>query len=342
MEIIEIKEHLQSFFYDTVLTIVGSGLSCAEGMPGMGLLSKQLINNLPDEISKESQIIWNKIDSDLKNGLGLEETLLKNKPDESIELAIKNITEQYMRSYEKEVIKKVVSENKKLRFSDYVKKLNISTNGTKIITTNYDRLVEFACEDVGILVDNLFKGNYISRISDSSMYSFFKDIDRIKNNIRIQYNEHVTVYKPHGCLGWYMKDGQALYSSFDLGLENLIITPGANKYRKGYDSPFDFHRTKANEAIDNASCFVIIGYGFNDDHLETHLIRKIKECIPTLIITRDISKKIINVIKKYEITAVYHYDNKYESGTIVNVKGEEVKLKDYEIWDLGNFVKEVL
>ncbi|WP_176555922.1 hypothetical protein [Bacillus cereus] len=68
---------------------------------------------------------------------------------------------------------------------------------------------------------------------------------------------------------WYWSNGKPIISAFDLNIERLIITPGANKYRNGYDTPFDIHRVKANSAIDTASKFIIIGYGFNDEHLET-------------------------------------------------------------------------
>ena len=139
-----------------------------------------------------------------------------------------------------------------------------------------------------------------------------------------------------------MYKGNVIYSSFNLGIENLIITPGVNKYRKGYDVPFDEHRNKANHAICNAEKFIIIGYGFNDDHLETHLMSRIKEEIPTLIITYSITDKVNQLIEENNVTAIYHYDNGIEDGTIVNMKGKKNILTNSKIWDLGMFIREVL
>ncbi len=168
-------------------------------------------------------------------------------------------------------------------------------------------------------------------------------VDKLRGRTnKLKFREHITIYKPHGCLGWYMYGDNVIYSSFNLGIENLIITPGANKYRKGYDEPFDVHRNKANEAICNAERFIIIGYGFNDDHLETHLISKIKSGVPALIITHSITEKVNKLIKENNVTAVYCYNKGTKSGTIVNIKGEEKLLKDCYIWDLGIFVREVL
>jgi hypothetical protein len=63
-----------------------------------------------------------------------------------------------------------------------------------------------------------------------------------------------------------------------------------NKFRSGYESPFDKHRERANEEIDRASRFLILGYGFNDDHLETHLKPKLRAGRPTLLITLQVSE----------------------------------------------------
>ncbi|CEO11984.1 Uncharacterised protein [[Clostridium] sordellii] len=343
MEVSNIKEHLQQFFTENTITIIGSGLSCAEGIPGMGRLAEELINNVPGYINTESLEIWGKIENDLKNGMGLEETLLRYEANNDIEVAIKNITEKLIRKSESDVISRVVSKKEKLRISEYVKKLKISPDGTKIITTNYDRLIEFGCEFEGILVDNLFQGNYISKSNQNSKYSFFEGVDRSRGkHIKVKFRDHVTIYKPHGCLGWYKYENDVIYSSFNLDMENLIITPGSNKYRKGYDAPFDTNRARANEAICNANQFIIIGYGFNDDHLETHLISKIKSGTPTLIITHGITDKVKKLIEENEITAVYSYNKGVEKGTIVNIRGRENILNDCNIWDLGEFVKEVL
>lgn len=51
--------------------------------------------------------------------------------------------------------------------------------------------------------------------------------------------------------------------------------------RQGYESPFDHHRSRANQEIDRAGRFLVLGYGFNDDHLETHLSPSIKGGKPT-------------------------------------------------------------
>lgn len=97
----------------------------------------------------------------------------------------------------------------------------------------------------------------------------------------------MTVLKPHGCLSWHERLGKP-YSIPNCTLDDcLIITPGLNKCRKGYSEPFDTHRSRANAAIDQAQRYVKIGYGFGDDHLETHLVRQLKNDKSALILEQN-------------------------------------------------------
>jgi hypothetical protein len=118
----------------------------------------------------------------------------------------------------------------------------------------------------------------------------------------------------------------------------LIITPGINKYREGYNEPFDTHRARANTAIDCALRYIIIGYGFGDDHLETHLIQQLNSNKPALILTHSLSVKAMEVVKSCKnVTAICSHVN----GTIVITKSEEIVFPDINIWDIREMIKEV-
>lgn len=347
MNIDEIKKYLQDFFNAGVVTIVGSGLSCAEGLPGMGELAKTLIKEIPKNIDESSLSSWENIERELKSGKGLEETLLKHPPTETIESLIISVTSKLIKDKEKEVLSKVISGEKVLKFSNFIHKLSIPNNGLPVITTNYDRLIEVACELQGVPIDNMFFGSTVSKLNEyQSRMSFCRDISRMsRKNVKLKYHRRIKIFKPHGCLSWYMYKGEPITSIFDLDLRNLIITPGLNKFRTGYEQPFDIHREKANQAIDNASRFIIIGYGFNDDHLETHLINQLQKGTPALIITRGLSENTQQIIKKFNnVISVSYYSNKdnLDSGTLFTYKGESFHLKNYNLWDLDHFVKEVL
>ena len=89
MQLDELKETIQEFFQENTVTIVGSGLSSAEDIPGMGGLSKFLIAEVPGKIHEQSDIeTWSKISAELATGKGLEAVLLDNAPTDNLEVAI--------------------------------------------------------------------------------------------------------------------------------------------------------------------------------------------------------------------------------------------------------------
>ena len=71
MDLHSIKLELQSFFTDGLLLVVGSGLSIAEGLPGMPEISSQLGKQIPARVDGESQAKWIEIEGQLSPGLTL-------------------------------------------------------------------------------------------------------------------------------------------------------------------------------------------------------------------------------------------------------------------------------
>lgn len=53
-ELDDLKKWLQTIFTDKLVIIVGSGLSCAEGLPSMWHLGEKLKQEIPSKISDEN------------------------------------------------------------------------------------------------------------------------------------------------------------------------------------------------------------------------------------------------------------------------------------------------
>ena len=340
MELDEVKRIIQDFFQENTVTIVGSGLSLAEGIPGMTALATELLSQIPKLLSKPDIDIWSKIAADLSSGIGLEQALHNTKPSTTIEKHIRKITAQYIGNAEAEVLKEIIYNNKQLRFSKYLNHFNIRNNGLFVITTNYDRLIEYACEANGVLVDNLFTGKFLARFDpERSKYAFCSNLITSGGKRKLEYHPKVTLLKPHGCLSWQIINGKPYsvhQTHFD---DNLIITPGINKYKEGYNEPFDTHRAKANTAIDSAQRFIIIGYGFGDEHLETHLLPQLKNGKPALILSRSISEKVINLINRCQnITAICSVD--FSDSKVITQSNETI-FKNLNLWDINEMLKEV-
>lgn len=343
MTLSELKKRLQGHLSDGLVLVIGSGLSCAEGVPGMGALGRHLVANIPPSLSEDDSKLW-----DLVHPLieieGLEAALLKIPPSPSLEAAIVQNSADFIAAAEATIISEVFTNARKLRLTQLLPHLVKPDNGIPIVTTNYDRLAEVACEEAGLGVDTMFSGQFAAKLDPvESYWGFCRNVKLVRKTARYKFASRANVFKPHGSLDWYHREGNPVRYAGSLPLPRLIITPGLNKYRNGYESPFDKHREKGNDAIDKAKRFLIVGYGFNDDHLETHLTPRIKAGVKTVILTHSLSAKAkaLAVSNKNVIAAEYsEKDGQVGSGLII--EGAELFYPDVDYWDLGGFVEGVL
>lgn len=343
MELSALKKRLQEHLGDGLVLVIGSGLSCAEGVPGMGALSDHLIAHVPSIVSFDDHKLWEQI-CPLIEIEGLEAALLKRAPTPTLEAAIVQSTAEFIAAAEATIIAEIFKNAKTLRLAKLIPHLLKPDTGIPIVTTNYDRLVELACEEAGLAVDTMFSGQFAAKLQpQESSWSFCRGAQLVGRNVRYRFAEKANVFKPHGSLDWYHREGNPVRYAGALPLSRLIITPGLNKFRNGYESPFDKHREKANDAIDRARGFFIVGYGFNDDHLETHLTPRIKSGIRTVILTHSLSLKAKKMsLENKNVVAIEFRDAEGVEGANVIVDGAEVFYPDVDFWDLGGFVNGVL
>ena len=116
MDVGKLKQRLQEHFTDGLVTVVGAGLSVAEGIPGMTSLANHLQRNVPDRLDADSRPIWEQIAEDLAKGTDLENTLLRHPPDPAMEAIIVELTANLILDAEMVVIGEVISGERTLRF----------------------------------------------------------------------------------------------------------------------------------------------------------------------------------------------------------------------------------
>lgn len=343
MDIHDLKLLLQQHLTDGLVTIVGSGLSCAEGLPGMGELAAHLDATVTTGLIPADLDRWNQI-SPLLPTMGLEAALLKAPPTPGLEAAIVARTAELIAMRERDIVAEVFLRTRTLRFTRLVRQLLKPQAGLPVITTNYDRLIEVAVEEAGLGVDTLFVGQFAGDLNElESRLSFCREVTLKAGRVQYHYRPRANIFKPHGSLDWYHRDGRPVRYSGDLSLPRLIITPGLNKFRNGYESPFDRHRERANSAIDRASRFLVIGYGFNDDHLETHLTPRIRGGVPTLLLTRGLSENAVKLVNECRnVIAIQRSEQDGAAGSSISFAGTESFIPGLNLWDLGSFVAEVL
>lgn len=345
MELHNVKVRLQEHLSDGLVTIVGSGLSCAEGLPGMGELASYLLAEVGGGLVGADAVAWAGA-APLITAKGLEAALLAVPPTPALEAAISAATGKLIAERERAVVSEVFSGTRKLRLTRLLSHLVKPPTGLTIVTTNYDRLVEIAAEEADIGADTMFVGRFAGQLNESeSRMSFCRGVAmKPRRAATLQFRHRAIICKPHGSLDWYARNGRPVFYAGELtGVVRLIITPGHNKFRNGYESPFDHHRSRANEAIDRASRFLVLGYGFNDDHLETHLSPSIKGGKPTLMLTRSLSAVARQLALGHaNVIALEYAEVAGVIGTTVIVEQKEFFFPGTGMWDVDSFVTEVL
>lgn len=341
MELHQIKEFIQNHLSDGLVVIVGSGLSSAEGIPGMWKLADHLKSTVPTILNGRKDKAWEEVDRLLTAGTDLETALHQVKVGPELETIIVDITAKYLGGYESQIIADVVNNGRVLRFEKLLKHLIKPNTGIPVITTNYDRLIEVAAESAGLGVNTLFCGSYIGRFDPKeSRYSLCRGIIKRRKSVHLSYTDSIIVLKPHGSLDWFLKDGDPISSPLADG-QRLIITPGINKFRGGYERPFDAHRERANSEIDKAARYLIIGYGFNDDHLQVHLDRQLVSGKPALVLTHGLTEKAEKFVRGND--NIFSIVGLNEGDGFRLIKGkQEFTFKGPNIWDLYVCIKEVL
>lgn len=332
---------VQAHFTDGLALVIGSGLSVAEGMPGMTELADYLRGESGTLIGDDAKL-WGQIDGLLNAGIGLEAALLKCPPSAPLEAWIARTTCKLLLPKEREVICAVFRKERSLRLTALLSNVLMPTGGLPILTPNYDRLIEVACEMAGFHVDTTAVGHYAGAFDHkrSCMGSCRGIVARAKTTV-LDHFPRAVVLKPHGSFDWYPSGNDARRCSLDLDMDRLIITPGLNKYRAGYNSPFDKHRDLANDCINQAARLLVVGYGFNDDHLQTHLMKRIQGGTPTLILNRSASSTVESLAVQSP-TCVCLSKPSTGSGVRMLTNGHHFEHHGHALWDLGILAKELL
>lgn len=339
MDAAQLTKFVQTHFTDGLVVVIGSGLSAAEGIPGMVAVANHL-DACATSLTGEDANLWNHIRPMLAID-GLEAALLKHPPSSALESWIVRRVAEFLVPREREVIDLVIRGSRVLRLSKLLSRVILSSSGLPILTPNYDRLIEVACEMVGLHVDTTAIGNYAGSFDHmrSCMGSCRGIVSRAKFTVLDHYPRAI-VLKPHGSFDWYQVGTVTRRCSIELDADRLIITPGLNKYRAGYNAPFDKHRELANDHIKRSARLLVIGYGFNDDHLQTHLIKRIRDGTPTLILSRSLGEHVIELARNSPNCVCL--SKAAAGGTRVITRNFDFDLAKPDFWDIGVLAEELL
>lgn len=282
MDLNEIFTIIQKAVENVPLLLLGCGSSAPYGLPGMDKLAERLQNTVGDKFQEDEG--WLAVDKNLKSGEDLESALTDIKLSHELLQAIRRETWKIMSESDLKLLQKLVFRETDFPLADLIKKLNRPAVPLNIITTNYDRVVEYACDVAGVGVNTGFNGCYIKKYSDD-----FRDKDKI------------NLLKVHGSLDTFLDTHSGstvipLLREIPIGLIPEIVTPGDSKFEAVLEGTPRRLLGKADSFINSAQGFLCIGYGFNDKQIQENIVNEIREGKPLVLITKEISEKAAHLL----------------------------------------------
>lgn len=307
---------IQEYLKNTPVVIWGSGATVAFGMPSMTELNNILKSNF-DFFDKDNQ--------------NLEEELGKEKYNEKLP-EIRNLIWDVIERKDIYLQNDILSNSS--RYDGIIELANVfleaHPHNFSIITTNYDRVLENVLSKKDIPFTDGFSGR---------LFSLFDN-----NLIREKKENRIQLLKVHGSLNWFNVEGDIRYYYKQSSYAPVIIPPGKNKYQQAFTEPYRSLIQISDELIQNSKSLLIIGFGFNDEHLTPKIKDKLRKGEPIVILTKEITTTTKELLQDSTNYLTIEQSKKDENTTRVIYKRKNEKMKIVEeiegdYWQLNNFME---
>lgn len=295
---------------------------------------------LPTTISPDELVSWQKFLEELPK-TNLEQALTDVTLSNNLTRHVVVTTWEYLNPHDYNVFHSVCANRNLLGLTKLFKHLFSSTaREIDVITPNYDRLAEYSANAAGFETYTGFSYGLFGRRAPIPTPKIYEGKIQLRT---------VNIWKVHGCFGWFadtdgVVTGLPPMHQRPTGMYPVIVTPGIEKYRRTYDEPFRTIMHCADKCLQNATAYFCVGYGFNDQHLQTLLVNRCNaESIPLVLITKTISATAHEFFstgkcQRYlaleeDGAATKMYSNEFPSG---------VRIENCEIWQMEKFLQLVI
>lgn len=331
------QKQAQEFYGKAPVIILGSGASAAHGMSGMRALADHLVKNTDiSGLSLPEVKVWEEFCQLLKDDVDLEAALHQVTASAELTSRIVKATWILINSEDNKIFQNSLQGNMMFplgRLLEHMFKSSLKI--INIVTTNYDRLVEYACDQ--------------SRIHHYTGFThgFYR---QLATPIEINSARRANIWKVHGSLDWFqspLEDTVALSNIQGIpdGYQPQIVTPGTQKYQKTHLEPFRSIINNADKALNEAGSYLCVGYGFNDEHIQPKLMVKcLRQSTPITIITYALSEAAKNLIRDGKARNYLAIERgETDDQSIVYSSLEKTPLKvEKNIWSLEGYLSLII
>ena len=318
------------------VVVLGSGASAQYGIGGMAALQDYLLKHVTPTGSAETDS-WSKFTEELKKTKDLEAALHAVSLPAALESRVIHATRKMVLEGDLLVQQRMADGKADFALSSLIKYLFRSTHREiQIVTTNYDRLAEYACDAACIPHFTGFLGGYYRSYQSSAPP-------------RGAFGNAVAdILKVHGSLDWFMNPEQTVVSLSDSvtiphDFAPVMVTPGTGKYAVTHDEPFRTIITRSDNAFAHARAILCVGYGFNDRHIQPKLMNRIvKEKVPLVILARSLTPKTREFVKQCKhqhFVALENSGTGSKAYTCDFPDGVDVK---EPLWEFGTFLDKTI
>lgn len=327
MEKDKIFRLIQEYTESVPLILIGTGGTIPYGLPGMSQLADYLLKKLNAKYEEDEE--WIKFSERLKKDIDLESSLTGLNLKDYIINDIVIATWELVSQADLNLLGRIISEKYEIPLSRLIKRFyQPHPQCVNIITTNYDRVIEYACDKVNIPVDTKFNGSYIKSLSGEC----FKG------------SKIVNLLKVHGSLDLFKDESNYVYSipiqsELPNGFTPVIITPGSSKYRSVLQGACRQALHNADDIINKASSYLCIGYGFNDEQIQENIILEINKGKPIIVVTKEISLKAYELIKNNSKNYVIIQEGKKNKGTTEILSNDSSIDLEGTFWTVDGFME---
>lgn len=311
MDIDEIYKTVQDYLKEPPLVIWGSGATASFGLPGMWTLKDEIGKTLPtfDKTCTdlEAELGKDKYEADLPRIRKIIRDVVYNADIKAKENLLKNCEEF-------DGIRRLTQ----FCHDPHPKVMNV-------VSTNYDRILEYVWGYYGVRFTDGFEQHELSEFDEN----------------RFQDKDIINLMKVHGSLDWFDVDHDVRKITTDFGYDPVMIPPGKNKYRTTHKSPYRELMQQSDDAIKRASSFLVVGFGFNDEHITPLVSKKTKAGTPIVIVTMNVTPTTEKELEKAKkVIYVEAETDKTKSRIRIIENGASVLdcVIDGDYWKLNKFM----
>lgn len=321
---------MQGYLENSPLIVLGSGASIPYGLPSMGNLADCIKSNAIVKDDPNYGAFCASLSSD-----GLEKAIDSVSLNEETIKAIRTTTWEEVNRSDLDYLKTNAFSPPESLVTLFEKVIAPTPNKAVVVTTNYDRLPDYAADGIAASSVTGFEGSYIRKLEPPNNSVTTR---RVRARERI-----VEIWKVHGSLDWFI-DAKGEISSFQLlqeipaGFSPLIVPPGKDKYSSTHNEPYRSIISEADKAFTTAGAYLCVGYGFNDEHIQPKLLAQIANGKPIVILVRTMTDACKHHIIDSDIKKYLIFERSDDSHTKVYGNGWS-EIYDGQFWCLDEFLK---